>query len=280
MSASLNLKLGLLVTLAVLAGTAAVLVLGLREPASDTYHTYFDESVQGLERGAVVKYRGVRIGKVTSIGVAPDRRLVDVELAINHASTRALDLSRTDLRAQLVVFGITGVKLIDLDFANPNTPTPPRLTFTPPARFIPSQPSLLERVEHGAISTVDRLPQLVDRGIATLEKIDQIVDEVQREKLPRRIGQLADAARIAARDAGKAMREVDRAFDAGRIDATLGALQRSAKQLEAFVDHVNGGGELERTLQDVGEAARTLRTFLDTLERQPDMLVKGRRARP
>jgi hypothetical protein len=76
------------------------------------------------------------------------------------------------------------------------------------------------------------------------------------------------------------MREVDRAFDAGRIDATLGALQRSAKQLEAFVDHVNGGGELERTLQDVGEAARTLRTFLDTLERQPDMLVKGRRARP
>jgi phospholipid/cholesterol/gamma-HCH transport system substrate-binding protein len=283
MSASLNLKLGLLVVLGLLAGAAAVLVLGLREPASDTYHTYFDESVQGLERGAVVKYRGVRIGKVSSIGVAPDLELVDVELAISRDSSRAIDLSRADLRAQLVVFGITGVKLIDLDFASPTTPKPPTLKFAPPARYIPSQPSLLERLERSAVTTVDRLPELIDRGIATLDKIDRIADDVHREDLPRRAGQLADAARVAVRDAGHAMRKLDRVFDretAGRIGTTLGALERSAKQLETFLDHINGGGDLERTLQDVGDAARKLRTFLDVLERQPDMLVKGRRTRP
>ena len=42
------------------------------------YVTYFDESVQGLQVDSIVKFRGVDIGTVRKIGVAPDQRLVEV----------------------------------------------------------------------------------------------------------------------------------------------------------------------------------------------------------
>jgi hypothetical protein len=34
--------------------------------------------------------------------------------------------------------------------------------------------------------------------------------------------------------------------------------------------------ELDQTVRDVGEAARALRDFLEVLEREPDMIFKGR----
>ena len=37
-----------------------------------TIETYFDESVQGLDVGSAVKYRGVQIGRVTRIGFTCD----------------------------------------------------------------------------------------------------------------------------------------------------------------------------------------------------------------
>jgi len=46
------------------------------------YVTYFDESVQGLEVDSIVKYRGVPIGRVEGIDVAPDANLIQVTLKI------------------------------------------------------------------------------------------------------------------------------------------------------------------------------------------------------
>ena len=43
---------------------------------------YFDESVQGLDKDSPVKYRGVYIGRVHRIGVAPDEKLIEVVMKI------------------------------------------------------------------------------------------------------------------------------------------------------------------------------------------------------
>ncbi len=75
-----------------------------------TYVTYFDESVQGLQADSTVKYRGVAIGKVESIKVAPDYRLIEVAMKIDLSS----DLQYNTI-AQLRTTGITGIVFIELD---------------------------------------------------------------------------------------------------------------------------------------------------------------------
>src|SRR4029078_12992908 len=63
-------KLGLFVVGAVVAGVIVLLVIGSGrwfQPRL-SIETYFNESVQGLDVGSKLKYRGVVIGEVKSIG--------------------------------------------------------------------------------------------------------------------------------------------------------------------------------------------------------------------
>ena len=58
-------------------GAARILTKG------SLYSVYFDESVQGLQVDSAIKYRGVAIGKVQKIKVAPDNRLIEVVMKID-----------------------------------------------------------------------------------------------------------------------------------------------------------------------------------------------------
>ena len=74
------------------------------------YVTYFNESVQGLQRDSPVKYRGVSIGRVERIEVAPDSKLIQVVLKIDSGHTL-----EKDTVAQLKAVGITGSMFVELD---------------------------------------------------------------------------------------------------------------------------------------------------------------------
>lgn len=265
-SATRQIKLGALTLLAILSLLAVVFALGLRGRDVVTYHTYFDESVQGLDEGAIVKFRGVRIGKVSKIGIAPDRRLIDVGLSIDRDRAGALQLDRSAsrLRTQLVIFGITGVKLIDMDFADVNTPAPPELTFTPPEHFIPSRPSLLGSVEDDLVTFAHRLPMLSDHAISAL-------DELRFFTLDAR-GVLADT-RTAIHAIGRLANRVSGAKVSSSVAKAMSSFDELAQR------GIDATADLEGTIRDIRDAARTLRDFLEALEREPDMIFKGRARR-
>ncbi len=260
---SRHVKLGVLALLALAAAGAAMVALGLRQKAHDTYHTYFDESVQGLDEGAIVKFRGVRIGKVATIHVAPDRRLIDVGLAIDRKLARELQLesNAANLRTQLVIFGITGVKLIDIDFVEPTTPAPPVLTFRPDKFYIPSEPSLLGSVEDDIVAFAHRLPVLVDHTVGAVDAIDRLSRDTRRM-----VAEFHDT--VAA--VGHLARGAAKANVAKQLTKTLSSIDDVSRRT------VDSTQELDQTVRDIGDAARSLRNFLDTLEREPDMLLKGR----
>ena len=62
-------KLGLFVIGALVAGIVVILVIGSGRwfERKSTIESYFNESVQGLDIGSKLKYRGVVIGEVTKI---------------------------------------------------------------------------------------------------------------------------------------------------------------------------------------------------------------------
>ncbi len=287
MAAVSHVKLGILVLAGALAMVAIVFGLGLRRAPSTSYHAYFDESVQGLEIGAVVKYRGVKIGRVSGIGIAPDYQHVDVTLSIERERARAVGLATIspEVRAQLAILGITGLKIIDLDVVDLARYPMPELPFTPEQPYIASRPSLLTGLERGLQGSTDRVPELLDRAIATLDSMKLVLEEVQQDRISERVAALADSLTQAV----------------AKLDRSLGAFDRVARKLDKTLDGVTGkdgliasarratdsvesagriaqgsAGELGRTVRELGDAARTVRRFFRDLERQPDMLIKGR----
>lgn len=173
---------GFRVGIFVLAGAAALLAVlyflsgsGFRQGV--TYETYFQESVQGLDVGTAVKFRGVVVGQVTDVGLVsaeyppPDTQAagqkvyqqIVVRFRLNPRKLgKAMDISEAvtqGLRAQIAPQGITGLSYIDLSYANPqNYPVPP-IPWTPNTPVIPSIPSTLRQVQDALENVLSSLSQ-------------------------------------------------------------------------------------------------------------------------
>ncbi len=107
-----KVAVGLFVTCGIVISMVAVIWLGMsRNFQRGLYYvSYFDESVQGLIKDSPVKYRGVSVGRVDSIQVAPDSKLIEVVMKIESGQT--LD---DTIVAQLKDVGITGSMFVELD---------------------------------------------------------------------------------------------------------------------------------------------------------------------
>jgi ABC-type transporter Mla subunit MlaD len=305
MSTTTHVKLGLLVLIGISAGIATMLGLGIKATRTSTveYRTYFDESVNGLEVGSPVKYRGVRIGRVRQIGIAPDAKHVDVLLALTTEAATRLGIAATTqgLRAQLGTMGVTGMKFVDLDFFDPKTNPPPTLAFTPDPHHIPARASLLKGLGDNLEAIGPKLPDLVDRADATLAAISRVLDDIGDEHVARRFATAADEVARAAEDIRRLVRQVEgsrldhkaaaaleRASTAithldeliGRLDGVTGLVASARRATDSIGDvgrtTLGSSQELERTLRELGDAARAVRDAADMIQRDPDVLLKGR----
>lgn len=123
----------------------------------ERFVTYFDESVQGLQVDSSVKYRGVEIGMIERIGVAPDYRLIEVVMKINFSGDAA-----NNTIAKLKAAGITGIVYVELDHRKKGdlARTPP-IPFEPDYPVIPSNPSEIQEIVTGVDEVVKKM-QAVD----------------------------------------------------------------------------------------------------------------------
>lgn len=268
MNAAAHFKLGLFVALSAAGLFVVVMALGLqhRRPTV-SFHTYLDESVQGLPLGAPVEYRGIPIGAVDHVAVAPDLRHVDVTLTIwRDAATRlALEERHTDLRATLVFEGITGLKLVDLDWV-PGAALP-TLDFTPDAHYIPAQPSLLGRLSGRAQDLTRQTSDVLARVNATLDTVDRTFHDVDGLVKQIEASHLPEVSRAAITDLRTRLRGLDELIASAR------------QSVDAFArfsgDARDSAREVTRSIRAIGDAARAFRELVDEVDREPDMLIKG-----
>jgi hypothetical protein len=77
-------KIGLFVVVGVLAIVMSVFWLASQHlnPEVLSAITYFNESVEGIDVGTSIKIRGVKVGVVSDIGIAPDHRMVRVRMKL------------------------------------------------------------------------------------------------------------------------------------------------------------------------------------------------------
>jgi phospholipid/cholesterol/gamma-HCH transport system substrate-binding protein len=107
-----KIQLGAFAALALILfmGTAIVLTGSQFWQSRGEYLVRYEESVSGLEVGAPVKFRGVRVGSVTNIRINPQ----NVEQVEVYMQVDSLTPIKTDTEALIVTQGITGLKFIEL----------------------------------------------------------------------------------------------------------------------------------------------------------------------
>ena len=112
-----KLKIGLFVVGSALLVIAMIIWLGRSHyfESSQTAVAYFTESVQGLESDSPVKFRGVTVGRVKAIRLAPDGLLIEVVMGLD----RKFKLT-DDLGVKMNLVGITGLKYLEMDTFKPD----------------------------------------------------------------------------------------------------------------------------------------------------------------
>lgn len=147
-SARVHFAVGLFMTAGLALATVAVIWLGMSSflDKGELFVTYFDESVQGLNVDSPVKYRGVPVGRVKQIRIAPDYHLIEVLIAIESENAGTGE-KFTDSVASIANVGITGAMFVEIDKAVPGTEhLTPKLSFTPPHPVIASRPSNIKKL--------------------------------------------------------------------------------------------------------------------------------------
>jgi paraquat-inducible protein B len=238
-----------------------------------------------------------------TLRLEPDR----VQVSDQPPGQKGLDLSalvsrglRAELNTQSLV---TGQSTVDLDFS-PETPAVLHSGLTGLVE-IPTRPSTIQRVAQ----QLSELPlrELAENAIATLESVRKLSESLNAD-LPPLVASLRTTADGTARTVEAATRTIDRLQDSltstldhitqltANADRRLG--ERSA-DLHVFLNSANqtvlqtravlnelrsltaerapARANLEATLRDLAATAASLRGFASDVERNPQLLLTGRR---
>lgn len=295
-----------IVGLFVLALTAALIagVLWLASgkqygKAYDPYVTYMTESVSGLSLNAPVKYRGVEVGLVRKISLDPaNPEQVRLDLQIERGTP-----IKADTKAMLRLQGLTGIAYLELEGGSREAPL-----LAPPANAEPpviaNGKSLLARLDTEVSTLLTNLNR-------SSENFNTLLDEENQRTLRQTLADLAVLSRQIASQRGTIAAMVDNAGrtveNSARASAGLedlaGQLSRSATAVEKMaeeVGHASVGArqsaegigsdvhrlvgesapELQRLLMEMQSLTMSTRQVIDELERNPEMLVRGRESPP
>lgn len=306
-------KLGAFVLGSVLIAATAVVVLGAQalQVQSVRYTSYFDEAVTGLEVGSPISFRGVKVGNVSGIDIAPDGRHVEISYDLGTQVLGRLGLAGSthgketritvpdNLRVQLASTGLTGTKYLQIDFFDAKTVPEPTLPFPIPENYIPGTPSTLKNLEGAVIRGVDMLPLLIQDMSKLLAKAELLLEDVHQSPLPEKaattlvtannvllslqskleqlkVDELSRESTEMLKNANVVLLKLNQTLE--RIDGNQG-LVASVQRTSDSLGDLSGNGlnrNLNETLRALREAAVGIRRLTEALERDPDMLIKGK----
>lgn len=233
-------QVGIFVIAAVVIGVGSLIWLGASRffEETETFVSYFSESVQGLDTGSAVKYRGVPAGRVGAIRIAPDGDLIEVIMDIDSGTA---DFLRSDpsLRAKLELSGITGLRYIEIERrAGDELKQAPVLSFKPRYDVIPSSKSSFQAIQQALSDVYERFMQLDVEGIST--------------------------------DARSALQSANELLSDGRIKTVIGNFERTSEatvKLATNMEEMTAGLRLAPAVDNATKASEEARELFAQLNR-------------
>ncbi len=275
------------------------------------YVAFFDESVQGLKEDSPVKYRGVAVGRVQSIGVAPDGNLVRIVINLDEP-LKEIDY----MVARLKAVGITGIMYVELERQRQGgVPIPPKLSFEPKYPVIPTRPSNIQQMLSDVSDIINNLKQIDFKGISesisetlnltnqtlkearvrqisdqvinTLENANAILDPEKWNKLNKMIQETGANANQLLSASRQTVSRIDQSVvrQSENLTRSLDEFQTAAKQASALLREIQStvvtsntqldqfDQKIRSTMNQISSAAENLSGLIQELRNQPSSLL-------
>lgn len=209
------------------------------------YLVYMNESVAGLNLNAPVRYRGVSVGRVKEISIAPDKQeSVRLLLAIESGITIRESTVAT-LRSQ----GLTGIATIELSGGDAQSPV---LEAKNGEKYpvIRSAPSLMTRLDATITPILTNLNESIGR-------LNDTLSEKNRVDLSRILSDLAKLSDILARRSNE--------IDSGVIDASkmLANGEKASESLPQLIQRLGKtADEFEKMAKDASQSSAAARSTI------------------
>jgi paraquat-inducible protein B len=234
---------------------------------------FFEGSVAGLDIGAPVTFRGVRVGSVQHVALhlSVDGRAripVTVELLPGQVLLEGEEVRRgtglerfvaAGLRAQLVMQSfVTGQLRIDLDF-RPGTPATTVAADTSGLPQIPALPSDFERLR----ATLSEVPvqDLAQTAQRVLHSVERLAGKLEAE-----LGPLLDSTRHGVDAATRTLETTEQAVVRLQVDVSRTVLELDGLVAGARQQVDNRGTEVARVLGSVDRLARRAEALLASVD--------------
>ena len=288
-----------------------ILLFGSGQFFSDSkrYVLFFNGSVKGLNVGAPVSFRGVKVGQVSAIEAHFHPRDFTVIIAvyiettpgwitliegqkqltwIPHSFEREKILqalvAKKGLRAKLQLQSlVTGLLEIEFDFY-PDTPVKLLGTETnvPELPTIPSDMEKLQLMFTRAISKLEKMPidELMNNLVKAVNGIERLTNLPQIPEILTSLNQTIQTVQELIKNldsrVGPLTSSMDESFKAAR--AALEQAQKTLAMAEGLVGDESGlRHQLSEALEQISDAARSLRVTAEYLDQHPEALIRGKK---
>ena len=278
-------SIGLFIVAGIVLGVAGVLLFSSAKFFSRTHEivAYFDGSLNGLNEGAPVKYRGVTIGSVKRVMVRFNQATNDYSMPVimeleerllrervgevsHQFSDSALrERARRGLRASLQTESlVTGLIYVDVRF-NPNAPEPMFHQLENIYPELPTEPSQIQELFQNLASL--NLRRIESNLNSVLVKLDTTVGSLQMGEINAGITNVLNSVNrlVSSPALTNGLAAVGPTLDEYRL---LG--QKLNSRIDPLADSLtNSLAEADRALKQFRGAAENLRTLL-----APDSAVR------
>lgn len=282
-------KIGVFVILGFIIVVVGIVVFGagkfFREKA--TIETYFDQSVQGLDVGAPLKFQGVQIGNVSEIAfvfnyyktennyvlvrsqIYPDkvgiRKIRGKTLSEDERKALLQGMIDKGLRLELASQGITGLAFLNMTYLDPRRHRDLPIDWKPDYFYVPSSPGTITLITQAVENLTQTLGSIDIKGIA--DKVDQLLTTTNKVVEDAQIAAVSQDIRKLVASLENNSRELDAILESEDVQQSLKDLSEALKNIET------SSQEFPKTVAEINRALREINRFISDKQDQSDLVL-------
>lgn len=277
-------RLGLFVLAAIGVLIAVILIFGSGQffKKSFTVETYIKQSVTGLDTGAAVRFRGVKIGQVTMIGLTGDiyetdipfhdrRQYVVVRMQIfgdQVNEERVVEFVKNNLRARVKSMGITGVNYVEFDFFSSSSIQPSLpYSWKPDYPVVPSMPNQADEIISGIQKLISSLNEMNVDG--TQKKLDALLNNLNT--LMAGNGKDNEGVIKSVKDLNVILARIDKVTDKNELNVLMRELVGATVALRQTITSVQG--DTASTMENLKQTSENLNELSRIASQSPSSLI-------